>query len=586
MAVVLTGQGAPGTLPPVADASAGSVSSADAAPNPGPDPTQSADDGIACSIVLSINPSVEFRLGEDGFVVEVVGLNEDGKTLIEGVDFAGLSLENATIVVVNRLIEQGYISASMVDDVYISVSGTTQPDTLEMMSAIIQTAASQYELAVDTVQTGENELQVVLGDTDETEPEITLTPEVTQTPEATPTVSPLPTAPADAESLPAALTLQYLKDSGGGVDDIRIDFGGERVNSDIDAYIDIAGMPVMAATFQALNKLIAEGYLTDENPDAKVEFDVSAFGKEKAAQVRELAALMAQEWGLALAAVDESGGRFCLAASGLPAPQRTARYTLREIDDPTLIKARADITALQMQILEMAFTAEEVEYMLTPRYWAVMPDLIGLTEARARELLTLAGIKPVPSYEDGDHTGGVEYGQVFFQDAPAGGLIEVGSRLYFHVRAHSMPSVDTKNLPTELLQYLPAFLDETGHATVTVDRDTGMGVPIAFRQEGYDVVIHAFGGSWKAADGSYLWNEQYIATGSDEADVYWTALIIGNEVSKGANLVYEIYSDGAYVASVVVRLSLISSTEGDTLTYEASVAAFGEDGPYNYRDFG
>ena len=97
----------------------------------------------------------------------VVGLNEDGAALIEGIDFAGLSLENATIVVVDRLIEQGYINASMVDDVFISVTGSTQPDTLAMMSTIIKTAASQYELVVDTAQTGENELQVVMGDVDE-----------------------------------------------------------------------------------------------------------------------------------------------------------------------------------------------------------------------------------------------------------------------------------------------------------------------------------------------------------------------------------------------------------------------------------
>ena len=580
LAVVLLGQ-KPGALQAAASETPATISGVASATE-----VSSPQSDFVCSIVLSINPSVEFRLGDDDMVVEVAGLNEDGVALIEGIDFAGLSLENATIVVVNKLIEQGYISASMVDDVYISVTGSTQPDTLEMMSTIIKTAASQYELAVDTVQTGESELQVVLGDTDTTTPEITPTPDTSLPPDSTPTISPLPTPPADVSILPAALTLQYLKDSHGGVDNVLIDFGGQRVDSDIDAYIDIAGKPVMMATFQALNKLIGDGYLTDEHPDTKAEFDVSAFGEETAAQVRELAALMAQEAGLALAAVDEGGGRFCLAASGLPAPERTARYTLREIDDPTLIKAREDITALQMQILEMSFTAEEIDHMLTPRYWAVMPDLIGLDESRAAELLTLAGIQPIPSYEDGEHTQDVDYGQVFYQDYPAGSLIEVGSRLYFHVRAHSMPTIGTQNLTPELLQYLPTFLDDTGHATVTVDRTTGMGVPISFRQAGYDVVIHAFGGGWKNADGSPRWNEQHIATNPDEISVYWAADNgDGDDVPMHANLVYEIYRDGEYVASVAVNLTLISSIEDDTLTYEASVIAFGEDGPYSYLDF-
>jgi len=538
---------------------------------------------FAGRIVLSINPSVEFHLGEDGMVVEVVGLNDDGVALIEGIDFAGLSLENATIVVVNRLIEQGYISASMVDDVYISVTGSTQPDTLAMMSTIIKTAASQYELAVDTVQTGDNELQVVLGETDEPTP--TPGEEPTPMPETTPEVSgsPVPTAPADPTSLPAALTLRYLKDFAGGVDDIYIDFNGERVNSDIDAYIDIAGMPTGAATFWAVNKLIAEGYITDQKPDTKVEFDVSAFGEETAAQVRELVSLMMQEAGLALAVTDEGDGHFCLAASGLPAPKRTARYTLREIDDPTVIKVREDITELQMRILSMAFTEEEIEYMLTPRYWAVMPNIIGLDEARAVELMTLAGFKPIPSYWDSDDTGSVDYGEVFFIDAHPGGLAEVGSRIHIHVRAHSMPVMDPDNLPSNVLQYLPTFLDETGHATVTVDRDTGMGVPIAYGQEGYDVVIHAFGGGWKNADGSGRWNEQYITTGLEDTGVYWAADNgDGDDIPIAAALVYEIYKDGVCVACVAVALVLQSPEDEDTLTYSAFVFGFGEGGPYSF----
>ena len=130
-------------------------------------------------------------------------------------------------------------------------------------------------------------------------------------------------------------------------------------------------------------------------------------------------------------------------------------------------------------------------------------------------------------------------------------------------------------------------MDDTGHATVTVNRNTGMGVPIAFRQEGWDVVIHAFGGGWKGADGSPRWNEQHIATDPDKISIYWAADNgDGDDVPWRANLVYEIYRNGEYVASVAVNLMLISSLEGDTLTYEASVIGFGEDGPYSYSGLG
>jgi hypothetical protein len=52
-----------------------------------------------------------------------------------------ISLENATILVANRLIQENYITAFMVGGVYLSVNGKTQPDTLAIMSTIIKTAA-------------------------------------------------------------------------------------------------------------------------------------------------------------------------------------------------------------------------------------------------------------------------------------------------------------------------------------------------------------------------------------------------------------------------------------------------------------
>ncbi|MEL7603997.1 MAG: PASTA domain-containing protein, partial [Bacillota bacterium] len=369
-----------------------------------------------------------------------------------------------------------------------------------------------------------------------------------------------------------------------------IDFNGQRVNSDIDAYIDIAGMPTGAATFWALNKLIAEGYITDERPDTKVEFDVSAFGGEAAARVRELAALMMQEAGLALAATDEGGGRFCFAASGLPAPERTARYTLREIDDPTVIKVREDITELQMQILSMAFTPEEVEYMLTPRYWAVVPNLIGLPEEKAAELLRLAGLvpefiyesAPASAYEDSEHYEDTAYGTVLSQDSPAGCLCEVGGRYFVWVKAQDAPRISEGNIPPELFQYLPGFLGDSGYAEFTLNRDTGIGIPLALRQEGWEVLVHAYGGCLKDEDGAYLYGRVSFDSEPGEPAVYWTPFHEEwDDIPERAVLAYYIYHDGEFVACVGIGLKLISNADGDTLTYSARPVAFGEDTTYN-----
>jgi hypothetical protein len=119
---------------------------------------------VAYTASLSINPSVEFQIGGDGMTVAVVGTNDDGTALIEGIDFAGLSFENAAIVVVNRLIEENYITASTVqDNIMLSVSGgSQQKNMLEVMSSVIQSAASQYGLSLDTVKTDENQLEIIL----------------------------------------------------------------------------------------------------------------------------------------------------------------------------------------------------------------------------------------------------------------------------------------------------------------------------------------------------------------------------------------------------------------------------------------
>ena len=117
------------------------------------------------AIVLSMNPDVEIRLDADGVVTEVVGLNDDGIALVDGIEFAGMSLENATIMVVNQLILQEYITAAEIqEEINISLASDNMTlDTLSVMTDIIKTAAAEQNIAVDVSTNAEaNTLQIVL----------------------------------------------------------------------------------------------------------------------------------------------------------------------------------------------------------------------------------------------------------------------------------------------------------------------------------------------------------------------------------------------------------------------------------------
>ena len=59
---------------------------------------------------IQINPDVELTLSRTDRVLELEGLNEDGRALIEGYDYHGKDREDVTGALVERAIDQGYLS--------------------------------------------------------------------------------------------------------------------------------------------------------------------------------------------------------------------------------------------------------------------------------------------------------------------------------------------------------------------------------------------------------------------------------------------------------------------------------------------
>ena len=95
--------------------------------------------------VLDINPSVEVDYDENGKVTGAVGLNDDGKALLIGVDLTEKSYEEATEFLLQHCIAMGYFSAAREDNAVLvtAVSESGQKDE-KMTSAVKTSFASAF----------------------------------------------------------------------------------------------------------------------------------------------------------------------------------------------------------------------------------------------------------------------------------------------------------------------------------------------------------------------------------------------------------------------------------------------------------
>ncbi len=81
----------------------------------------SSDGDINATICLDVNPSVEIAVDKSETVVDVTADNEDGESIINGRDFKGDSLSDTVETLVNRMVDEDYIS-SLKNSVLVSVA--------------------------------------------------------------------------------------------------------------------------------------------------------------------------------------------------------------------------------------------------------------------------------------------------------------------------------------------------------------------------------------------------------------------------------------------------------------------------------
>ena len=355
----------------------------------------------AAVLLLSINPDIEFTVDENDMIISVTGLNDDGVALIQDLDFTGFSFENAAVLVVNKLIENNYISVTDADKIItLSLSGENRRSSLiEDMSAIIKAAAEPYELNVDTVSSSENALDIKL-----------IAPEPSNDDSVLPD--------ADPEELPKYLDIVFkLTGKVNGPDDIGLNGDGVFMSGYTevsDVFIDIEGLGEFRASeivefdtagdwlrtsvFQVMHSLIEKGYIADNIP-GKVTLSFSGCTDEQYALCEQICSYMLKEAELALKVEGRDDGLEII-PSDEPVKPQNAAYSMSELLDQKINKDREKITDLQMQVLTLSYTEYLANEKIKNRQWAVIPNFYGMDEQAAEALCIECGFVPRLNYED------------------------------------------------------------------------------------------------------------------------------------------------------------------------------------------
>lgn len=181
---------------------------------------------------IQINPDVELTLSRTDRVLELEGLNADGRVLIEGYDYGGKDREDVTEELVERAIDMGYLSGG--ETVSITVT-----------SADADWQAREEQAAREDLEERYGETIVIqIGPTDEkppvTEVVIPVTPpEPEPTPEPPPEQTDPPVVPDDTDYGPNADGVTDYEDTdygpySDGVTDYEPPDDGPYVDGDTD----------------------------------------------------------------------------------------------------------------------------------------------------------------------------------------------------------------------------------------------------------------------------------------------------------------------------------------------------------------
>mgnify|MGYP004521253831 FL=1 len=114
------------------------------------------DTTITSSIVLDINPSLKIELNKENKVINLIGLNEDGKKVIID-DYKGKVLEE----VIESILEKSFSLEYLKDDttILVSVDGTYKADDLKtIISKDLENKNIKGEVIIPTITESSKEI--------------------------------------------------------------------------------------------------------------------------------------------------------------------------------------------------------------------------------------------------------------------------------------------------------------------------------------------------------------------------------------------------------------------------------------------
>ena len=82
-------------------------------------------------VLLDVNPSIALTVDADERIVTAEGLNEDGRLILEGMDFTGADITVAVNAVVGSMLQKGYLS-----DLQNAILVSVENDDAERSSAL------------------------------------------------------------------------------------------------------------------------------------------------------------------------------------------------------------------------------------------------------------------------------------------------------------------------------------------------------------------------------------------------------------------------------------------------------------------
>ena len=75
---------------------------------------------VDATVSLDVNPSVEIKINQKERILDVIPLNEDGRTIVGDMDFSGGSLDVAVNAIIGSMLQNGYLN-ELANSVLISV---------------------------------------------------------------------------------------------------------------------------------------------------------------------------------------------------------------------------------------------------------------------------------------------------------------------------------------------------------------------------------------------------------------------------------------------------------------------------------